>query len=62
MPVKAMIINFPNNPTGTTYTRSEIKKLVQLIKKYDIFIDGDNGDNDDPFALLGDLAPMPPKK
>ncbi|MCK8625692.1 aminotransferase class I/II-fold pyridoxal phosphate-dependent enzyme [Apilactobacillus kunkeei] len=35
--VKAVIINTPNNPTGVSYTREQLKELADVIKKYDIF-------------------------
>ena len=39
--VKAIILNYPNNPTGVTYTRVEIKALAETIKKYPIFVISD---------------------
>lgn len=39
--VKAIILNYPNNPTGVTYTRDEIKALAESIKKYPIFVISD---------------------
>lgn len=39
--VKAIILNYPNNPTGVTYTRDEIKALAETIKKYPIFVISD---------------------
>ncbi|WP_035053672.1 pyridoxal phosphate-dependent aminotransferase [Carnobacterium pleistocenium] len=39
--VKAIILNYPNNPTGVTYTREEIKALADTIKKYPIFVISD---------------------
>ncbi|WP_353948657.1 pyridoxal phosphate-dependent aminotransferase [Sporolactobacillus sp. Y61] len=36
--VKAIIFNFPTNPTGVTYRRSEIEALAGVLKKHDIFV------------------------
>lgn len=35
--VKAIILNYPSNPTGVTYLREEVKALAETIKKYPIF-------------------------
>lgn len=35
--VKAVILNFPSNPTGVTYTRADLEKLAAVISKHDIF-------------------------
>ncbi|GAA2984326.1 aminotransferase class I/II-fold pyridoxal phosphate-dependent enzyme [Lentilactobacillus parakefiri] len=34
--VKAVILNFPNNPTGVTYHRDDLQKLADVISKHDI--------------------------
>lgn len=39
--VKAIILNYPNNPTGVTYLRDEIKALAETLKKYSIFVISD---------------------
>lgn len=36
--VKAIVLNYPNNPTGVTYRRADLEKLAAVIKKYDIFV------------------------
>lgn len=36
--VKAIIFNFPTNPTGVTYRRDEIKELASVLKRHDIFV------------------------
>lgn len=36
--VKAVIINYPNNPSGVSYTRDELVALAETFKKYDIFV------------------------
>ncbi|MEG0306852.1 MAG: pyridoxal phosphate-dependent aminotransferase [Clostridium sp.] len=38
---KAMILNSPNNPTGTAYTREELEKIAEFAKKNDIIIISD---------------------
>lgn len=38
---KAIIINSPSNPSGAVYTRDEIQKLADVLKKYNIFIISD---------------------
>lgn len=39
--VKAIILNYPSNPTGVTYTREEVQALAETLKKYDIFVVSD---------------------
>lgn len=39
--LKAVLLNYPSNPTGITYLRQEIKKLAAVFKKYDIFVVSD---------------------
>lgn len=36
--VKAVILNYPTNPTGVTYHREDLQKLADVISKYDIFV------------------------
>ena len=38
---KAILICNPNNPTGYLYSKEEIKKLVKIVKKYDLFLVSD---------------------
>ena len=38
---KAILICNPNNPTGYLYTRSEMLKIRDLVKKYDLFLISD---------------------
>lgn len=38
---KAIILNSPNNPTGTVYSKEEIEKIADFAKKNDIFIISD---------------------
>ncbi|MCH4168174.1 MAG: pyridoxal phosphate-dependent aminotransferase [Streptococcaceae bacterium] len=36
--VKAIILNYPSNPTGVTYNRKQIQALAETLAKYDIFV------------------------
>ena len=36
--VKAVILNYPSNPTGVTYTREEVKALANVLSKYNVFV------------------------
>ncbi|WP_288529366.1 aminotransferase class I/II-fold pyridoxal phosphate-dependent enzyme [uncultured Secundilactobacillus sp.] len=36
--VKAVVLNFPTNPTGVTYSRAELTALAAVLKQYDIFV------------------------
>ena len=38
---KAIILNTPNNPTGTIYTREELIEIAEFAKKYDLIIISD---------------------
>lgn len=38
---KAILICNPGNPTGYLYSREEIKKLANIVKKYDLFLIAD---------------------
>lgn len=39
--VKAVILNYPSNPTGVTYSREEVKSLAKVLKKYPVFVISD---------------------
>ncbi|MEI5992620.1 pyridoxal phosphate-dependent aminotransferase [Candidatus Enterococcus mansonii] len=39
--VKAIILNYPSNPTGVTYNREEVKAIAEVLKKYSIFVISD---------------------
>lgn len=39
--VKAIVLNYPSNPTGVTYNREEVKAIADTIRKYDIFVISD---------------------
>lgn len=36
--VKAIILNYPSNPTGVTYSRKEVIALAKTLSKYEIFV------------------------
>ncbi len=38
---KAILLCSPNNPTGTVYSPEELDRVVQLVKKHDLFLVGD---------------------
>jgi aspartate aminotransferase len=38
---KAILLCSPNNPTGTVYTAEELGRVVELVKKHDLFLIGD---------------------
>ncbi|QEA31458.1 aminotransferase class I/II-fold pyridoxal phosphate-dependent enzyme [Secundilactobacillus malefermentans] len=35
--VKAVVLNFPSNPTGVTYKHDDLQKIADVISQYDIF-------------------------
>ncbi|KRL13130.1 Aromatic amino acid aminotransferase [Schleiferilactobacillus perolens DSM 12744] len=39
--VKAIILNFPTNPTGVTYSRSDLEKIADVVRGKDIFVISD---------------------
>ena len=39
--LKAVLLNYPTNPTGVTYSRQQIEDLAEVLKKYDIFVVSD---------------------
>ncbi|PKG21521.1 aromatic amino acid aminotransferase [Niallia nealsonii] len=39
--IKAIILNYPSNPTGVTYTEEEVKAIADTVKKYPIFVISD---------------------
>lgn len=36
--LKAVILNYPANPTGVTYSRKQIQAFAEVLKKYPIFV------------------------
>lgn len=39
--VKAIVLNYPSNPTGVTYSRGEVKAIADVVKKYPVFVISD---------------------
>lgn len=39
--VKAVILNYPSNPTGVTYTRAEVAALAEVLKEHEVFVVSD---------------------
>ena len=38
---KAILLNSPNNPTGSIYTKEELREIAEFAKKYDLIIVSD---------------------
>ena len=38
---KAIVLNFPSNPTGKTYNEAALKELAAILKQHDIFVISD---------------------
>ena len=36
--LKAVILNYPANPTGVTYSRAQIEALAAVLRKYEVFV------------------------
>ena len=36
--LKAVLLNYPTNPTGVTYSRQQIKDLAEVLKKIRYFL------------------------
>lgn len=39
--VKAIVLNYPSNPTGVTYTPDELQALAEAIRQYEVFVISD---------------------
>lgn len=39
--LKAVLLNYPTNPTGVTYSREQIKAFADVLKKYEVFVMSD---------------------
>jgi aminotransferase len=39
--VKVLILNYPANPTGTSYTRDELVQIAKVVKKHDLVVISD---------------------
>ena len=59
--VKAIVLNYPNNPTGRTYSRDELEDLARVIKAHHLIAIVDEIYSelvyDQPFASLASLIP-----
>lgn len=59
--VKAIVFNYPTNPTGVTYRQSELEAFVAILKQYDIFVISDEIYSEltygEPHVSLGKLLP-----
>lgn len=59
--VKAVVLNFPTNPTGVTYTRDELEALADVLRDYDIFVLADEIYSeltyDTPHVSMGKILP-----
>ncbi|MCF6514602.1 aminotransferase class I/II-fold pyridoxal phosphate-dependent enzyme [Lactobacillus sp. S2-2] len=59
--VKAIILNYPNNPTGVTYNRNELAKFAEIISKHEIFCISDEIYSeltyDNSHVSMGELLP-----
>jgi aminotransferase len=38
---KVLVMPFPNNPTGSIMTKEDLKPIVEVVKKYDLFVISD---------------------
>lgn len=57
--IKAMIINYPNNPLGVSASRQYVERVIEFCKKHDILLISDAAycdiyfdDNEKPFSVL----------
>lgn len=59
--VKAIVLNYPTNPTGVTYRRAELEAFVAILRQYDIFVISDEIYSEltygAPHVSLGELLP-----
>lgn len=39
--IKAVVLNFPSNPTGVTYSAADIQALAKVLQQHDIFVISD---------------------
>lgn len=39
--IKAVVLNFPSNPTGITYRREDTKAIASVLEKYNVFVISD---------------------
>ena len=60
--LKAVLLNYPTNPTGVTYSREQIKALADVLKKYDVFVVSDEvyselTYSDEPHVSIAEYLP-----
>lgn len=59
--VKAIVLNYPTNPTGVTYRHDQLAAFVAILRQYDIFVISDEIYSEltygDPHISLGALLP-----
>ena len=60
--LKAVLINYPTNPTGVTYSREQIKALADVLKKYEVFVVSDEvyselTYSDEPHVSIAEYLP-----
>ena len=60
--VKAVILNYPANPTGVTYNREQIKDLAEVLKKHEVFVIADEvyselNYTDQPHVSIAEYSP-----
>lgn len=60
--LKAVLLNYPTNPTGLTYSREQIKALADVLKKYDVFVVSDEvyselTYSDEPHVSIAEYLP-----
>lgn len=60
--VKAIILNYPANPTGVTYTREQIAALAEVVKRHEVFVIADEvyselNYTDEPHVSIAEYAP-----
>ncbi|MFV8806174.1 pyridoxal phosphate-dependent aminotransferase [Aerococcus urinaeequi] len=59
--IKLLMLNYPNNPTGTTYSKDQVKGLAEVLRKYpDVYVLSDEiyGDlvyNGDHYSMVEEL-------
>ena len=39
--IKILLLNYPSNPTGVSYTKAELEALAEVLKKHDVFVVSD---------------------
>lgn len=39
--IKILLLNYPSNPTGVSYTKNELEALAEVLRKHDIFVVSD---------------------